>query len=57
MSGAERPRCARGDKARVREIKSRLSRGVLTEQSGYWSYTIGYTGAHPPSVKNLTLYL
>ena len=42
MSGAERPRCARGDKMRVREVKGRLSRGVLTKQSGYWSYTIGY---------------
>ena len=25
MSGAERPRCARGDEAGVREVKSRLS--------------------------------
>ena len=62
MSGAERPRHARGDEAGVREVKSRLSRGVLTEQSGYWSDTIGYNacghwGTHPPFVRNLTLYL
>ena len=42
MSGTERPRHARGDKVGVQEVKSRLSRGVLTEQPGYWSYTIGY---------------
>ena len=52
MSGAERPRRAKGDEARVREVKSRLPWGVLTKQSGYWSYTLVTmhvdTGDSPP---------
>ena len=30
------------DQVGVREVKSRLSRGVLTEQSRHWSYAISY---------------
>ena len=36
------PICAKGNKTRVQEVKTRFSSGIFAQQSGYWPHKIGY---------------